>query len=78
MDQPIPENPAIRIRADAPLARLNVTVDAAVEEWVRDMEHRHRVSKASVVEIALLHFRMSHGEQSGEVLKSSGGRLRRR
>lgn len=69
---------AVKIRPDAETARLHLSVDEKVEAWVRDMEHAHKVSQASVVEVALLRLMREGDERVGEILKRAGARRRRK
>lgn len=66
-----------RIRKGVELARVHVTIDAEVEQWLRDVEHANRVSRASIVEVALQFLRIKAGVHVGDVLKSAGATLRR-
>ena len=69
---------AIEIHPDADLKDFRVTVSAEVDEFVRRMEFRFRVSKSAVIETALLNLMQHEDEKVGAILKSAGAGLRRR
>ena len=68
----------IKIRQDANLVKLRVVVDERVEDFVRRMEYKHKVSKSAVVETALLLFMLNSDESAGDILRSANATMRRR
>lgn len=69
---------SIQIRPDAPLAKVRLTLDERVDDFLRRMEYRHRVSKSAVVETALLRLMAEDEDTIERILRSTGATLRRR